>query len=317
MIYEIYSKRMKKEILHADDVYTYDKIPSPLRIQVIYILDDLIGELDAWSLAEKILLREYGKERLVDNWTHNSREHCHEFIKTGSYTENFLDIIELIVQVIEDFINEKSFEYCEMKYNIKISPKDAIEELNHRFKENNFGYEYINGHIIRNDRKFTHNEIVKPALKLLYEEGFEVANNEFITAHMQYREGCAKDNPEEYYKNAIINCNKSFESTMKIICENKRELVSSYNNKHTANELINDLIQANVIPKHLENSFHGLKNTLKGIRASLENGLPVIRNKVGHGGGVNIESVNEELVTYAINMAATNIVLLVNIYKSL
>lgn len=316
MIYKIYSKRIKEEMQKEDDVYNYTEIPNSLRFQLIYLLNDFIGDSDAWDAIRSILIREYGIERLVDRYIYGAKEECHEFIKKVESVEKFLDMIELGMSSLEYYINENGFDYCKSRYNISISPENAVKELNHRFKENNLGYEYIDGKIIRIDRKFTHNEIVKPALKLLYEEEFEAANEEFITAHIKYREGCAKGSVEDY-KNAIINCNKAFESTMKIICERKKELVPTYNNKHTANELINDLIQAKIIPNHLENSFHGLKNALKGIKASLENGLPVIRNRVGHGNGINIEVVNEELVTYAINMAATNIVLLVNIYKTL
>lgn len=50
----------------------------------------------------------------------------------------------------------------------------------------------------------------KNALKLLFEEGFEGAEDEIRKAYEKKRKG---DN-----KNAILEAGKAFESTMKIIC---------------------------------------------------------------------------------------------------
>lgn len=51
----------------------------------------------------------------------------------------------------------------------------------------------------------------KNALKLLFEEGFEGAEDEIRKAYEKKRKG---DN-----KNAILEAGKAFESTMKIICD--------------------------------------------------------------------------------------------------
>ncbi|MCX0399596.1 hypothetical protein QTH69_05870 [Clostridium perfringens] len=320
MIFKIFSKRIENEE-RKDEIYEYDLIPERLRMQVYYIIESASGGLPIWEKIRSILLREYGKETLVDYYCFDPKEECREFIKKVDETNEFLDLIEvafyLINTDIREIINIQEYKWRQAISTIRQLPDDAIEELNHRFKENNFGYEYIGEQIVRIDRKFTHNKIVKPALNLLFEEEFKSANDEFLTAHKYYKEGCSKENPNEDFKNAIINCNKAFESTMKIICEKNKERVTNYNVKHTANDLINDLITANIIPSHLSNSFHGLKNILKGLKSSLENGLPVIRNKVGHGKGTEEEWISEEFVTYAINLAATNIVLLIDIYKNL
>lgn len=311
MIYELYSKRMAET--NNNDPYEYDVIPERIRMQVIYIIRDTWGSVNLWQGVVGILLREYGRESLVPYYCRTKKEELEGFLKEEKNINYFLDAVELAFVIIDKNRQDYIYEYD----SGKLEPNEAIETLNHRFKENNLGYEYCEGEIIRIDRKFTHKEIVKPALNLLYEEEFTSANEEFLLAHRYYKEGYSQDDPSADFKNAIINCNKAFESTMKIICENKSDLVPNYNCRHAANDLINDLIEAKIIPKHLENNFHGIKNMLKGLKSSLENGLPVIRNKVGHGQGTEEEWVSEEFVTYAINLTATNIVLLINLYKKL
>ncbi|HFD2045158.1 TPA: STM4504/CBY_0614 family protein [Clostridium perfringens] len=313
MILNIYSKRIKLD--NENEIFIYDEVPQKIRMQVYYTVEDMnyIKEINSrhrisiWHDIRRIMTNEYGLESLAGYNKWSSDMDCLEFIKETDIL-GLLDFIEVALFCIREYNKEN----CGV-----IDINSGVNDLNHRFLENNLGYEIVDYRIIRVDRKFTHKEIIKPAINLLSEKEFESANEEFLAAHSFYRDAFTKSNPNEYFKNAIVNCNKAFESTMKIICENKRELVESYNEKHSANELINDLILANIIPKHLENSFHATKTMLKGLKASLESGLPVIRNKSGHGIGKSEEAISEEFVTYAFNLAATNIVLLVNIYKKL
>lgn len=52
------------------------------------------------------------------------------------------------------------------------------------------------------------------------------------------------------------------------------------------------------------------------LRTTLETGLPVVRNKkAGHGQGSATEPISDEFAEYALNLAATNIVLFVGIYR--
>lgn len=308
MILDIYSKRIDND--KGSEIFTYDEVPQKIRMQVYYIVKSMnykrdcgyMKSSDIWHDVRDILLNEYGLETLAGQSEFWSEEECLNFIKTTGIL-GLLDIIEVAL-------------FCKKKYNKDYNIEFIEDEINHRFLENNLGYEIINKRVVRIDRKFTHEKIVKPAINLLYEDEFKSANDEFLAAHSFYREAFKKDNPNEYLKNAIINCNKAFESTMKIICEKNREKIPGYNDKHTASELINDLIDGGIIPNYLGNEFHGIRNIFKGIKATLENGLPVIRNKSGHGLGNSEEAISEEYVTYAMNLAATNIVLLVNLYKN-
>ena len=103
------------------------------------------------------------------------------------------------------------------KYRYDLNNNELVDnastELNYRFKQHNPGYEFVNGEIVRIDNKVLHQEVIKPALRLLYEEGFDGAEEEYRKAFEYRRKG---DN-----KNAILEAGKSFESTIKTICDKK------------------------------------------------------------------------------------------------
>lgn len=104
-----------------------------------------------------------------------------------------------------------------------------------------------------------------------------------------------------------MEAGKSFESAMKTICDKKGY---TYNKvKDTAKTLINILENNNFYPSYM--STH-----MASLRSTLETGLPVVRNKnAGHGQGSIVTLISDEFAEYALNLAATNIVLLVGIYK--
>lgn len=182
----------------------------------------------------------------------------------------------------------------------EISEDQAIIELNNRFKQHNLGYEFINGEIIRIDNKVLHQEVIKPALRLLSEEGFEGAEEEFRKAFEYRRKG---DN-----RNAILEAGKSFESTMKTICDRKGYVYDRA--KDTAKSLISILERNAFYQSYM--SAH-----VTNLRTTLETGLPVVRNKnAGHEQGSTIVPVSDEFAEYALNLATTNIVLLVKIYMN-
>ena len=52
------------------------------------------------------------------------------------------------------------------------------------------------------------------------------------------------------------------------------------------------------------------------IQIQMEIKIPTMRNRnTGYGQGSTVESISDESAEYALNLAATNIVLLVEIYK--
>jgi hypothetical protein len=300
-IFETYSKRMKKVEEKIQDVYIYDEIPEKLRIQVVHILRDTIGveNYSVWEYIHSTMTKELGLFSLTDNAYHKDVDNCIEFLMICS-DEEAIDFIELAFFVIDSEAFRNDYFTSRVMYSIKQSPDEAIEELNYRFKDNNVGFEFIKGELVRIDRIYLHKEAVKPAIRLLYEENFQGAAEEFLKSHEHYRKG--------NYKESMAEALKAFESTMKTICDKKG--YGYQKDKDTSSKLISIILDNNLIPEYLRNHFSGLRTTL-------EAGLPTVRNKkAGHGQGSDLVKIEPYFVEYAINLAATNIVFLVNAYKS-
>ena len=131
------------------------------------------------------------------------------------------------------------------------------------------------------------------ALKLLHQDHFSGAQEEFLKAHEYYRSGENKD--------ALISCSKAFESVMKVICTKRGW---NYDENSTANELIQICFHNKLVPKFWQSHFSAL-------RSLLESSIPTARNKLGaHGQGAAPIAVPDYLVAYMIHMTASTIVFL-------
>ena len=51
-IFDLFSKRQKRLRGEVPDVYTYDSIPQPLRVQIIHIWDGTIGDDSKYQHSE-------------------------------------------------------------------------------------------------------------------------------------------------------------------------------------------------------------------------------------------------------------------------
>lgn len=303
-IIDLFSKRQKRLRGEVPDIYSYDKIPNSLKVQIVHIIQDAIGEdkehynapnkpEQAYETIFDILCREYGKFSLTDNLRESKQEQVlNHFLQTNE-TEIALDIIELSFKYIDRVIKSEFNEHTFYTY-VKINPDDAIAELNERFKENGIGYSFDGGEIIRIDSTFIHSEITKPTISLLYSNKFKGANEEYLKAHEHYRHGRNKE--------CLTECLKAFESTMKVICKEKGW---SYNQTDTAKKLIKICFENGLVPSFTQNQFTSLQNLL-------ESGIPTIRNKLGgHGQGQTPQTVDDEMTRYGLNLAGTNIIFLV------
>jgi len=293
-MYKLFSRRQQELNHELPDVFEYDIVPEEFRIQVFYILSDISNYFPSiWSKINTLFSREKGWRNL--RHAASPEEECGTFLLSAT-TEDLIDYIDFTFNFINYSLRrEKHFGIDIIKIII-----NAIDELNYRLKYHSLGYEFIDGQLIRINNTVLHKTVLKPAFLLLYNHNFSGANDEMHKA-FEFRNKC--DN-----KNAIIEANKAFESTMKTICDCMGFTYVAA--KSTAKDLVKILEDNQFYPSYLN-------NYITGIRTTLESGLPTIRNKTaGHGQGSSVVPIPDEYVDYALNLVATNIVFLVKIFES-
>ncbi|MGS3181179.1 STM4504/CBY_0614 family protein [Aeromonas dhakensis] len=301
-IHDIYSKRQKRLRGEFSDVYQYDFIPQKPRVQICKIYNSFFSYNPqlmnlSFEAVYEILTTEYGVDNLNCDY-HDIEIHCNKseesqrlisFAKRYAETDCFLDVLELLLT----FISEQK----ELGSYSGLDLSEVVEEINIRFRENSVGYQFDLDSltIIRVDSQFIHSEVVKPVLTLLNADpAYAGALDEFMLAHEHYR--------HQNFKDAILNCGKSFESMLKAIHEKRGWAYDKH--KDTANKLILSCVEKGLFP-----SFQ--QDQLMQVRKILECGVPTIRNKTaGHGQGHEVIEVPEHLVSYMIHLTATNLLFL-------
>lgn len=298
-IYETFSKRQKKRKQSSKpDVFQYTDLPMRFRVQVIHIWNSAIADYEEiWDAIHSTLTREMGVFNLGET-DEDASAQCRRFLLNAE-TEGALDIIELSFQII-DLVVRKLTSYARTVLKIEQSADDAVQELNYRFQEHGIGYQYIGGELVRVDSQYIHEEAVKPAISLLQDAGFSGASDEFLRAHEHYRKGRNKE--------AVAEALKAFESTMKAICDTRKWKCPE---NATASLLIEIMFKNGLIPKDLEGHFGGL-------RAAMQSGLPTISNRTSrHGQGKEPKEIPAYYAAYALHLAASNIVFLVEAHKNI
>lgn len=300
-IFDLFSKRQKRSRGEAPDVYVYDDLPDELRVQIVHIFRDAFGPpgysqyrggnetIKAFEEIHGILCREYGVFSLSKKRDDDAWDAVTEFILSEGEHEQVLDGVELCVRFIDLVVRGNQYRFADVRQ----SPDDAIAELNERFREHGVGYQYESGQIIRVDSQLIHSEVVRPALGFLSDKSFKGPNQEFLKAHGHYRAGRQKE--------CVAECLKSFESTMKVICDRRKW---PYGTNDTAKPLIDVLFKHKLIPDYLQSEFAAL-------RTVLESGIPTLRNRTsGHGQGAVPVELPLYLASYVLHLTASTILFL-------
>ncbi len=311
-VFDQFSYRKRNASGRTPDVFSYDKLPESLRVQIIHIWRDAIGPFyeysrydlsettennEGWKMIHDIVAREHGKFALSARY--NLNQSCEEYLLSNSSTDAALDIVELSFRYI-DHVVRQMHDHERQSRGIKVSANEAIEELNLRFMRASVGYRFESGQIVRVDSELLHSEVVRPALRFLGHKGFEGPRDEFMRAHAHYRAGEMKD--------AIIDANNAFESTLKSICRKRRW---EYPDGARASDLLKLVRKHGLLPDYLDNSFDQLVATLKS-------GRPEVRNTEGaHGQGSIPRDTPAHVASYALHLAAANILFLVEAHKAL
>jgi hypothetical protein len=309
-ILDTYSRRKRQlENTEKADVYQYDVVPHPLRVQIIHIWRAAIGicprprlgptppnSNDWWNELHSVLAREKGLFVLGQGDTPLDR--CADYLLSATNIEDILDTVEVTFRLIYKLsLDEHRWHLEANRRNLKQRPNEAITELNFRFREAGVGYQFESGQIIRVDSRYIHAEAVKPALVLLSDPRFKGPHEEFLHAHELNR--TAKPNDHKKLEDAIAGALKALESTLKVICDLSKW---PYPPNATAIPLIKLVIEKGLIPPLLQSSIEG---------------LATLRNKVGgHGQGGELRTIPSHLAAYALHLAAANIVMLVEAFKA-
>ena len=302
-VVDLYSKRKERERNGVSDVYTYDTFSPSFRVQLSMMIEDLLGDIYAvrndrmpiavYAAIVQTLKKEYGIRNLSSSVHHqNAYEELHFFLSTEPEVDRCLDAVELCYK--RGNLNAREQVYRAIhRQDANEHVDNCIAELNTRFKEAGYGYEFVDNEIIRIDSEFLHAQAVKPAIHFLNFEGFEAARSEFFGAYDHYR--------HKRYKEALVDAAKSFESTFKIICTLNGW---AYGPRDTSNKLIQILMDNGFMPAF--NQAH-----LSAIQTALTSGIPTLRNNLaGHGDGPEIVEVPAEVVAYGLHLTASAIVML-------
>lgn len=267
-----------------------------------FVENDLYGFVagpnsnDFWIEVHDALAREKGVFALAPSG--NPFERCATYLLDASEIDDILDLIEVTFRLVHGLgaLDELRWKSQASQRDLRQRPRDAIEELNVRLREAGVGYQFETDQIIRVDSQYVHAEAVKPALILLSDERFRGAHEEFLHAHQLY--STAGLNEDKKRENAITDALKALESTLKVICDLMKW---SYPSNARAAALIKVVIEGGLIPSFLQSSLEG---------------LATLRNNIGaHGQGGQTRSVPPHLAAYALHLAASNIVMLIEAFK--
>lgn len=248
----------KRNALQAEKTnpYTYDRLPEPLKFQVIRICEKVEVRFPDVSCrgadvfyvgVQQTLCEEYGLMCLTNN-TCTYKEDVWNYFMQNKDANKCLDVIEIVFAKFIKKVQADKYVNCGMNSEIAQAAKD----INLRFREHSMGYEFQDWRFIRLDSEYLHTETVVPALVLLREPYLAGANEEFAKAQDHFRHG--------RFGESINECLKAFESTMKGICH-KRDW--AYNQTDSAKKLLATCEQNGLFPDFMRSSLDGLRSVLE------------------------------------------------------
>ncbi|MFT7403830.1 MAG: hypothetical protein ACI955_000886 [Zhongshania sp.] len=294
-LFELYSKRKRRERGGFPDVYKYDEIPQSLRVQIIHLIKEIYFQGDhltehadkVLKQAEQVLCREYGLFHLVNQYETGYRSIA-KFLLEAQEHECVLDVVEILFRFADNSIRKDRY-----PFNPSVDVDAVIKELNGRFKEAGIGFQFESGELIRVDSEILHSGAVKPLLALLRKPIFATVNQEFLLAHENYRHAS--------YEASMVEANKSLESMLKVIADEKGW---EYAATDTAKKLIAVALSNGLVPSFMQNQL----NTLQSL---LESGVPSVRNKMaGHGQGATPRTVPPYMAEFSMHLTASTLLML-------
>lgn len=292
--------RRKRRAAGSEDVYQYGIVSDKLRIQIIHIFREGLGDPsnhpyqfnidDSYKFVVETMRKEKGVFSL-SNGAHGFQRELFSWITDESDVDELMDGVELTLRVIDTHYRNN---WSNIRHVITLKPDDAIEEFNGRCREDGFGVQYVDGALIEMSSTILHAEVVVEALKLTSVREFESVNKEYHEAHKAYREGG--------YETCLTECGKAFESTLKIIGKSRSWAIAEGD---SATKLLEAAYKADFIPAPMQAEFTAL-------RAVLSAGVPTIRNKMAaHGAGSAVRNIPRHLAAFQLHQCAAAILFLI------
>lgn len=285
MLLDVYSIREGDNI---KDIFKYDNPSEIFRNRIFYLMKDEMEITNFVKLYKSITLHCGIKRTIDETYLENPKTFQDRFINGFEKLINNPNNINFYLDLIELFL----VQYTGNKQTI-------LKSINKILLLDSLGYQIdeIKNQVIRIDSSHTYQDIIKPTLLLLNDDNFKNIDDEYRKAFEELKNG--------NYETVLVEANKAFESTMKIICDLK---AYGLPNRHTATSLIAHLRQNNFITSFQDEKFNGLAKTLESISITRN-------NQAGHGQGSQTRNLSVIFAEYALRVTASNILLLLGIYN--
>lgn len=281
-------------------------ISAKVRNQVLHALWGLLDRLgvDTWADFTRVLRMRWDAERGVYDQYMRDETPAQLRAKT---IKAFIEASDVdardFIEIACGLTNREIRGYFVGRRQSPVPVDGLLHEVNVRLREARLAYRFepqIN-QLVNIGSEYTHEAIVRPALNLLAQSGFEGASAEFATAFEQLGDGNWKD--------AVTAAGRAFEATMKAICTARGWAYDPA--KSRAEELVTLCLSNGLLPPWLSGSAQTFVAMMKA-------GVPHVRNNAGaHGQAPDAEAVTEALARYAINQAAASMLLLLERHRDL
>lgn len=285
MLLDVYSIRDDDNI---NDVFKYDNPSKIFKNRIFYLMKDEMKIIDFVKLYKNITLHSGISRTISETYLENPVVFQNDFINGFEKLIDNQNNINFYLDLIELFL---------VQYNG--NKQTILKSINKILLLDSLGFQIdeIKNQIIRIDSSHIYQDIIKPTLLLLNDDKFKNIDDEYRKAFEELKNG--------NYETVLVEANKAFESTMKIICDLKGY---GQPKKHSATTLIAHLRQNDFITNFQDEKFNGLAKTLESISITRN-------NQAGHGQGSQTRNLSVIFAEYALRVTSSNILLLLGIYN--
>jgi hypothetical protein len=291
---KLYSERLRHIYNESITRYSYN-FDRELKYKILYIFENLFEYLaennccegsretleeGVYQKARKFLCRRYGRPRL--SAADGAKTQVADFFIDTDCPAYCFDIIELLFKLAADLPQKSQLPWQALSYILDYS----AEELNKVFDEHLSGYRFEQGRVIRLNSGLIHRQTMQPVLQLLADNRFADADDDFFRAHHYYRLNA--------YGPCVIWCCRSFETTLRILCDIRNYEKDAVRACGSAADLIELIDRYEVMPECVK----------KMLRQSVDLAGTFSLPKMSCGG---LPAVDENTAGFVLHITAANI----------